>query len=125
MNIEDIEKTLPNGFSGSVLRQIIVRNRSYELELHLDIQNGAEMKRGVLTITDLVYFIVDDSETDILSDIEQGINISKSGSLESLSEEVSIQTPYVKEAFRHYFFLPDYKKYMFFSAKDSKFGWRE
>ena len=125
MNIAEIEKTLPCGFKDAVLRQIIVRNRSYELELHLDIQNGTYIKRGILTVIDLVYFIVDDSETDILGDIGQGIKISASGSVESLKEEVDIQGPYVEDAFRHYFYLPDYGKYMFVSGKDARFNWEE
>lgn len=125
MKITEIEKTLPSGFKDAVLRSIIVRNRSYELELHLDIQNGTHIKRGILTVIDLVYFIVDDSETDILADIGQGIRISESSSVESLDEEVDIPGPYKEDAFRHYFYLPDYEKYMFVSAMDSKFGWEE
>lgn len=125
VNIEEIDKTLPNGLRDSVLRKIIVRNRSYELKLHLDIHTGDIIKRGVLTVFDLVYFIVDDSETDILSNIGQGIKISESGSVESMETELDIPGPYVEEAFRHYFYLPDYGKYMYVSARGSSFEWEE
>lgn len=116
MDIKEAEKLLPNGLRGSVLRKIIVRNRSYELKLYLDIDVGGEIKKGIITVTDLVYFILDDSETDILGTIESGINISESGTVESLEEEVDIPGPYVEEAFKHYFFLPDFGKYMFISG---------
>ena len=99
-----------------MLRKIIVRNRSYELRLYLDIDMGGEMKKGIITVTDLVYFILDDSETDILGTMESGIKISDSGTVESLKEEIDIPGPYVEEAVRHYFFLPDFGKYMFVSG---------
>ena len=47
MDIQDIQNKLPNGFRGSVLRKIIVRNRAYELKLYLDIDTGSETKKGV------------------------------------------------------------------------------
>lgn len=123
MSIQEIESRLPNGFRGSVLRKIIVRNRAYELKLYLDIDTGTEIKKGVLTIINLVYFIVDDSETDILGTIGEGIRISESGTLESLEQEVNVPGPYEEEAFRHYFYLPDFGEYIFVSGKDCKFTW--
>ena len=120
MDIREAEKLLPNGFRGSVLRKIIVRNRSYELKLYLDIDAGTEMKKGIITVTDLVYFILDDSEEDILGTMENGIKISESGAVESLKEDINIPGPYVEEAFRHYFFLPDFGKYMFVSGMSAE-----
>ena len=123
MRIQEIENSLPNGFRGSVLRKIIVRNRAYELKLYLDIDTGSEIKKGVLTIINLVYFIVDDSETDILGTIGEGIRISTSGTLESLEQEVNVPEPYEEEAFRYYFYLPDFGEYIFISGKDCEFTW--
>ena len=125
MNIKDIEEKLPNGFRGSVLRKIIVRNRSYELKLYLDIDTGTEIKKGILTIIELVYFVLDDSETDILANIDKGIRLSGSGTIESMEEEVHIPGPYDEEAFRHYFYLPDFGEYIFISGKDCRFEWEE
>ncbi len=123
MNIQEVQDKLPNGFRGSVLRMITVKNRSYELKLYLDIDTGSEIKKGVLTVLDLVYFILDDSETDILSTMEKGIRISDSGTIESLKEDVSVPGARDEEAFRHYFFLPDFGKYLFVSGKSCEFKW--
>lgn len=123
MKIEEIEDKLPNGFRGSVLRKIIVRNRAYELKLYMDIDTGAEIKKGVLTIINLVYFVVNDSETDILGTIGEGIKISESGTIESLDQEVNMPRPYDEGAFRHYFYLPDFGEYIFVSGKDCEFTW--
>lgn len=123
MKIEEIEDKLPNGFRGSVLRKIIVRNRAYELKLYMDIDTGGEIKKGVLTIINLVYFVVNDSETDILGTIGEGIKISESGTIESLDQEVNMPRPYDEGAFRHYFYLPDFGEYIFVSGKDCEFTW--
>lgn len=108
-----------------MLRKIIVRNRAYELNLYLDIDTGSEIKKGILTIIELVYFILDDSETDILSTIERGIKISESGTVESMEEEPFIPGPHAVDAFRHYFYLPDFGEYIFVSGKDCDFEWEE
>jgi hypothetical protein len=131
MYISDIEKTLPNGFRGSMLRKITVKNRAYELKLFLDInlsEPGNEQsvtKRGIIIVKELVYFIVNDSETDILSNIAQGTNISESGTVESLKADLYIPEPFVEEAFRHYFFMPDFGEYIFVSGKDCQFELEE
>jgi hypothetical protein len=131
MYISDIEKTLPNGFRGSMLRKITVKNRAYELKLFLDInlsEPGNEQsvtKRGIIIVKELVYFIVNDSETDILSNMAQGINISESGTVESLKADLYIPGPFVEEAFRHYFFMPDFGEYIFVSGKDCQFELEE
>ena len=123
MDIQEIQDGLPLGFEGSVLTKIIVRNRSYELKLYLDVDTGGGIRKGVLSIIDLVYFIVNDTETDILANMEEGIKISDSGTVESMEEGVHIPGPYVEEAFRHYFYFPDFGEYMFVSGKDCKFEW--
>ena len=84
-----------------------------------------KLKRAFLTIINLVYFILDDSETDILSTIEKGIKISESGTVESMEEEVYIPGPYEEGAFRHYFYLPDFAEYIFISGNEAQFEWEE
>ncbi len=123
MNIQEVQNKLPNGFQGSVLRKIIVKNRAYELKLYMDIDTGSEIKAGVLTVINLVYFILNDPETDILGTMEEGIRISDSGTLESMKEEVSVLGAHDEEAFRHYFYLPDFEEYIFVSGKNCKFEW--
>lgn len=84
MSTQEIQNKLPKGFRGSALRKIIVRNRVYELRLYLDIDTGSKIKTGILTVIGLVYFILDDSEADILSTIGKGIRIPESGTVESM-----------------------------------------
>lgn len=135
MTIEEIEKTLPNGFHDASLEKLNIHydTREAELEMLVDVGNPDApseearegTRKGVLTLTSFLFCVIEPPDSRSSYQEVRGLWIADSGPAISTKLATKLPGPLPKGAFAHYFFINDWNSFIFIAAEDARFEWKK
>jgi hypothetical protein len=133
MTIEEIERTLPNGFHDASLEKLYIdySKREVKLEILADVGNpdstSEELKetkrKGRLTVSGLLFCIIEPPDSRSSYKKTEGLWIGDSGSVKSGKLSAKLPEPLPKGTFAHYFFINDWNAFIIIVAADARFDW--
>jgi hypothetical protein len=131
MTIEEVEKTLPNGFHDASLEKLNIdyHERAAKLDLLVDVgdpdsEGNEEAKRkGVLTVSGLLFCVIAPPDSRSPYQKAEGLWIADSGPYKSDKIPAKLPEPLPKGAFAHYFFVNDWNAFIIIAATDARFDW--
>jgi thiamine pyrophosphokinase len=133
MNIEDIEKTLPNGFHDAILQRLNIDYINKIVELDLNVWVGdlnsknenirEEYKKMRLKLKRFLFFIIEkpDHTYPYSSGQELMIDMGKISSLKERHNLKNLMQSIPKEAFAYWIFISQWNSFIYFSALDAEF----
>lgn len=129
MTIDDIENTLPNGFHDAVIRKLDIdytkREGSLVIEVNAgNIEDDQVCRRiGKLTLTDIVFFVIEPPDPNYPYKKSDGLWIASSGLVNSLKLPTRLPNLQPCDGFAHYFFINDWNAFIYLAAMDANFEW--
>lgn len=129
MDIEEIEKSLPNGFHDASLRKIEIDFVKKEAKFHLAVDVSdcdaiplkEEYRDGILTLMGLVYCVVEPPSSSSV-ELNEALWIADSGPISSIEPAVKLPAIPAK-AFAYYFFVNNWNAFIYVAAIDATFEW--
>jgi hypothetical protein len=133
MKIEEIERTLPNGFHDAVIERIDLNylKREAKLYLNMQIQNcgSGEVsscpinRTGIITLSELLFCIIEPPDPQYPYQSVEGLWITSSGPTDSIKTQTELRKLMSEEYFTHYFFVSNLNAFIYIAAKDARFEW--
>lgn len=135
MKLEDIEKSLPNGFHDAFLKNINIDYMKREVQLDLDIWIGdlasdnvetrEAYRSGQLKVYDLMYCAIEAPSKEYPYQKTEKLRIT-AGPLKKSNEKkvMPLPLPVPKDIFVYWFFVAKWNSFIQIAAKDAKFTWK-
>jgi hypothetical protein len=133
MTIAKIEATLTNGFHDAFLERLSLDYMRCEARLDVSVWTGdldahseelrEARRKGVLTVTGLLYCVMDPPDARSFRQEAEGLWIADSGSVDNAGLSAKLPHPLPEGAFAHYFFINDWNAFIILVAKDAHFDW--
>ena len=80
-------------------------------------------RRGVLTLTGLLYFVIEPPHPAYPFDTAGGLDITSDDTIASWPEAPALPSVEEYNAFTHYFFVNDWNAFIYVAATGAKFTW--
>ena len=135
MTIEEIERSLPNGFHDAKLKRIDIDyvKREAKLDLQASIGNpesqDEEMRdayrAGRLILSGFLFCVIEPPDPRYPYQKAAWLWIADSGPVNSAEIPIKLPEPLPKGAFIHYFFVNDWNAFIYLAAMDARFNWIE
>ena len=134
MNLEEIEKSLPNGFHDSYIEKVSIDYFKQEASFRLNILTGvpsAEDKSGretyrkaSLTLSGLLYFVVEPPDPKYPYE-KEGALWMDAGPVGSVHLKTTTKLPdeVPEGAFRYWIYIRNWNSFIHFAAMDAQFDW--
>lgn len=92
-----------------------------------DVHSASNVERetqrhGVLTITGLLFFVIEPPHPDYPFEDAEGLDITSDDAIASL-RQVPDLPPVQENAFTHYFFVNDWNSFIYVAATAATFAW--
>ena len=119
MTIDDIERSLPNGFHDSIITGLHVNYAERTAEIEIDnlvsvLETPDEEYRSIkLRISGLLYLVIEPPES--LYDAERELSLADGGSSE-VKSSAPLPKPLPDGAFTYWFFVSDWNSFIHIAA---------
>lgn len=137
MNIDEIKKSLPNGFHDAEILRICIDYLNEVADFLIDIDLSSQdaniavlSRRGLLKLNGLLYCIIDASKSS--SSIPKYIAgedklwiASDSSNFSVLTDCPQLPDPLPENSFRHWFFITSHNSFIYLAAMDASFEWKD
>ena len=135
MKIEDIEKTLPNGFHDAILQRLNIDyiNKIIEFDLKIWIGDLAsknevtreEYRKMRLTLKGFTFFIIEkpDHTYPFASCEELTIDMGRLSSLKDSKYLENLILTLPEKALSYWIFVSQWNSFIYFSALDAEYEW--
>jgi hypothetical protein len=128
MTIEEIEGNLPNGFHDASLKRIEIDYVKMVAVLDIDVDTSSpdtdeEYREGRLTLTGLLFCVIDPPDFRSPVKTTEGVWIADSGQATTEQLTTKLPGPIPAGVFVHYFYINDWNAFLYVAAASARLDW--
>jgi hypothetical protein len=134
MNLDDIQASLPNGFHDAIVESVTIDYMKRNVEIFLNLWVGdltskdravrEKYRRGVLTISDFNYFLIEAPDPRYSYAKDPGITIDGGPySPGAIKSDTKIPPEIPEGMFQYWFFVLEWNSFIHVCAREAGFKW--